>query len=459
MATTAQPATQNPAKNPGSTAKSAPAGKSQTAAPASKTTERLVSLDAYRGFIMLAMASAGFGIAKVAKSFPDSQTWQFFGYQFDHVAWRGCAVWDLIQPSFMFMVGVAMAYSYATRAAKGQSYRGMMLHAAIRSLVLVLLGVFLSSNWSKETNWTFVNVLAQIGLGYFFLFLLWGRRPWVQWLAAIAILGGYWSAFYFYPVPNVSANLAQYNLPDKATNTWQPLKGIESHWEKNVNIAADADRWFLNLFPREKYYSFSTQKVERPALIPAADTAYAALVDSPRKVFQFNEGGYQTLNFIPALATMIFGLLAGELLRGPRKGWAKFGILVGCGLLGVAAGYGLDYAGVCPIVKRIWTPSWTLFSGGLAVLMLAGFYAVVDLLGWKRWTFPLVVVGMNSIAIYMMSQLLKPWMRDTLTRHISPNLFDMFGTTYTPILEMAWIVLAWWLICYWMYRQKIFVRI
>lgn len=423
MATTTKPGA--PAANkPAAPAKSGAASATTKAAAAPQATGRLVSLDAYRGFIMLAMASAGFGIAKVAKSFPDSEFWKIVGPQTDHVAWRGCAIWDLIQPAFMFMVGVAMAYSYSARAAKGQSYRGMMLHAAIRSVVLVLLGVFLSSNWDKQTNWTFVNVLAQIGLGYFFLFLLWGRRPWVQWLAAIVILGGYWAAFYFYPVPDVSANLAQYGLPAD----WQPLQGIEAHWEKNVNAAAPADTWLLNLFPRAKPY-------------------------------EFNSGGYQTLNFVPALATMIFGLIAGEWLRGSRRGWTKFGVMVGCGILGVAAGYALDYFGVCPIVKRIWTPSWTLFSAGLAVLMLASFYAVVDLFGWQRWTFPLVVVGMNSIAIYMMSQLLKPWMSETLKRHISPGIFEVAGASYEPMVQMAWIVLAWWLICYWMYRQKIFVRI
>src|SRR5215469_6782424 len=100
--------------------------------PASK---RLVSLDAYRGFIMLSMASAGFKLAHVAKQepFKDGPVWQLLGYHTDHVAWRGCAFWDLIQPSFMFMVGVAMAYSYGARQARGESYRRMLAHAAYRS--------------------------------------------------------------------------------------------------------------------------------------------------------------------------------------------------------------------------------------------------------------------------------------------------------------------------------------
>ncbi len=92
-----------------------PAPAAPVSATAKPTTERLVSLDAYRGFIMLAMASDGLMLAHVARSFPDNQVWQAVRYQFSHVEWVGCAIWDLIQPSFMFMVGVAMAYSYASR--------------------------------------------------------------------------------------------------------------------------------------------------------------------------------------------------------------------------------------------------------------------------------------------------------------------------------------------------------
>src|SRR5882724_1280822 len=104
---------------------------------------RLVSLDAYRGLTMLAMASGGLGLHRVAQSFPDSRVWQIIGYQFEHVPWVGCALWDLIQPSFMFMVGVSMAYSCASRLAHGQSYGRMLWHACVRSLILILLGIFL----------------------------------------------------------------------------------------------------------------------------------------------------------------------------------------------------------------------------------------------------------------------------------------------------------------------------
>ena len=148
------------------------------------SSKRLRSLDAYRGLIMLAMASGGFALAKVAQN-PEVTTqfdgtswaewwvglWGFLEYQCRHVAWAGCSFWDLIQPSFMFMVGVAMPFSYARREEKGESEWRMFGHVLFRSVILILLGVFLSSNWSPQTNFTFANVLAQIGLGYTFAYL------------------------------------------------------------------------------------------------------------------------------------------------------------------------------------------------------------------------------------------------------------------------------------------------
>src|SRR5437868_2416009 len=112
--------------------------------PAAKP-DRLISLDAYRGFIMLAMASGGLGFAAMAQKdgFSDSPLWQALAFQFDHVPWVGCSFWDLIQPSFMFMVGVALPYSYAGRKARGERERRVFAHTVLRAVVLILLGIFL----------------------------------------------------------------------------------------------------------------------------------------------------------------------------------------------------------------------------------------------------------------------------------------------------------------------------
>ncbi|QDU43979.1 hypothetical protein Mal52_24570 [Symmachiella dynata] len=398
-----------------------------TTTPAASLTPapRLISLDAYRGFTMLAMASGGLGLAEVATHHPDSAVWQEIARQMEHLPWVGCVAWDLIQPSFMFMVGVSMAYSYASRQRRGDSYGQMFRHALFRGIILTLLGVFLRSNHKPETYWTFEDVVSQIGLGYVFLFLLWGRSAKVQFTVAMLVLIGYWALFAFWPLPGTDFDYASAGVdPDWEYN----LSGFAAHWNKNTNAAHAFDVWFLNLFPRST-------------------------------VFQNNGGGYHTLSFIPSLATMIFGLMAGELLRSPRGGGRKFLILVGTGALAMAVGYALDFYDICPIVKRIWTPSWTIYSSGICLLILAAFYGVIDLGGIQFWAWPAVVVGMNSIAIYIMTWLFKGWIRETYQTHLGQEIFNIFGEQYASLVEHMAILLAMWLICLWMYRRKIFLRI
>src|SRR5262245_50323325 len=124
--------------------------------------QRLHSLDAYRGLIMVTLAFVGFGLAATAKNHlkaeGPSEIWEEVLYQFDHVQWTGCAYWDLIQPSFMFMVGVAAAFSYRKRLEGGQSDLRVFLHVLWRSLILVFLGIFLISNNQETTNWSLMNV-------------------------------------------------------------------------------------------------------------------------------------------------------------------------------------------------------------------------------------------------------------------------------------------------------------
>jgi len=386
--------------------------------------ERLVSLDAYRGAIMLLMASSGLGLTQVARQFPSGGLWQFMGRQTEHAQWAGFTLWDVIQPAFMFMVGVALPWSVANRRATGQSFGRMFGHALSRALILVLLAVFLTSAWSKQTEWVFNNVLAQIGLGYPLVFLLAFTRPRTQWTAAFGILFAYWLAFALYPLPPAGFDWQSVGVPP----AWPHLTGFAAHWDKNANFAATFDRWFLNLFPHE-----------RP--------------------FVFSSGGYQTLNFVPAIATMIFGLLAGQLLRRNSSITAKVKYLALFGVAGIVLGQAIALAGLCPIVKRIWTPSWALYSGGWAVLLLAGFVAVIEWRQWERWAFPFVVVGLNPITLYCMWQLMTSFVRDNIRRHLGQHIFESLGAMYAPILERAAVLLVLWLILLWMYRRKIFLRI
>jgi predicted acyltransferase len=209
---------------------------------------------------------------------------------------------------------------------------------------------------------------------------------------------------------------------------WPHLTGLAEHWEKNTNFAATIDLWFLNLFSRETS-------------------------------FLFNAGGYQTLNFVPSLATMIFGMIAGQLLRSDLTITEKLKRLVIAGIAGLVVGKAIELVGVCPIVKRIWTPSWAIYSGGLVTLLLAVFVAVIEWRGWKRWAFPLVVAGLNPITLYCMWQLMGGFVRETTRTHFGQHVFESLGAIYSPILERAAVLLVFWLILLWMYRRKIFLRI
>jgi predicted acyltransferase len=192
--------------------------------------------------------------------------------------------------------------------------------------------------------------------------------------------------------------------------------------------------------------------------LPSLPFAYAEPCQIERAYF-FNSGGYQTLNFIPSLATMLMGLLAGELLRSMEyTDIEKLIRLAGGGFVCLIAGILLGET-ACPVVKRIWTPSWVLYSGGFTLLMLAAFYFVIDIWGFQRWAWALVVVGMNSIAMYLMAQLLKNWTANSLKIHLGQSIFDGFGPIYAPIVQSAAVLFIFWLVCVWMYRQKIFLRI
>ncbi len=381
-------------------------------------------MDVYRGFVMLLMMAEVLQIPAVASAFPDSAFWRVLGFHTSHVEWVGCSLHDLIQPSFSFLVGAALPFSIASRINRGQTAVTMVGHALWRSLLLVLLGVFLRSIGARETNWTFEDTLTQIGLGYPFLFALGFTKPRTQVAALVVILVGYWLAWAVAPVQPpwqgpVSANVF-FHWPHDAD-------GFAAHWNRNSNLGSDFDLWFLNLFPRQQEYLG-------------------------------NPGGYLTLNFVPTLGTMVLGLFAGRWLRSDFPVREKLTRMVVVGVVCIALGSLLHLTGVCPLVKRIWTPSWVLFSGGICLLWMAAFYAVVDVKRWRAWAFPLVVIGMNSIAAYLMAHLWPEFIAKALVTHLGEHAFGFSGV-FAPLLLGGCVLGVLWLVLFWMYRRKVFLRI
>src|SRR5579875_1439130 len=310
---------------------------------------RNVAVDAYRGLVMILMMAEVLHLAEVSRAYPGNWFWAFLGFNQTHTQWFGCSLHDTIQPGFSFLVGVALPYSIASRMRKGSTFWPMFAHAVWRSLLLVALGVFLRSIDHSQTYFTFEDTLSQIGLGYPFLFLLGFRSPRWQWGTLAAVLFGYWLAWALYPLPHP----ADYVAVGVPANWPHNFSGFAAHWNKGPNLGNTFDQWFLNLFPRSE-------------------------------PFVANSGGYLTLSFIPTLGTMILGLVPGRWLRkySPAVPVTR---LVLARLIGIAAGLLLPYTGICPIVKRIWTPAWVLFSGGICFLFLAVFSWIIDVKQYKKW--------------------------------------------------------------------------
>ena len=393
-------------------------------APRLPHSQRLLSLDVYRGLVMLLLAFSAAHwnwMQALNSAYPDSGMLTHLLRQFEHVEWEGIVLWDMIQPSFMFMVGVSMAYSYASRERRGQSYAQMLVHAVCRALVLTLLGVFLRSLGRESTYWTLEDVVSQIGLGYVPLFLLWNQSWRLQLGVALCILLAYWLLFACWPLPDATYDYAA--VEGKAY-----YDGFLAHWNKNAHPAHYFDQWLLNQFPREE-------------------------------VFVANSGGYNTLNFVPSLSTMIIGLMAGEQLRSGNSANTSLKMLIGGGIALVALGWTFDASGLCPTVKKIWTPTFGLISTGYCLLFLALLYATIDVFNWRRWVWPAAIVGRNSIAMYCMIYLIASWCLMTLHTHLGEAPFRVLGSEFQPLLENMAVGFCLWLICYWMHRREIFLRI
>jgi heparan-alpha-glucosaminide N-acetyltransferase len=394
-------------------------------APASPLTTRITSIDAFRGFVMFLMLAEVMRLWTVRAAYPASRFWSIVAFNTNHVPWQGCSLHDLIQPAFSFLVGAALPFSIASRSARGRSFGHMFRHAVWRSIALIFLGIFLRSFEHPQTYWTFEDTLTQIGLGYTFLFLLAFASLRVQIVVFTTILVAFWGAFVMYPLPGPGFDYPSVGVPAD----WPHLyTGFLAHFNKNSNLSWAFDVWFLNLFPRE----------------------------TP---FQFNSGGWSTLSFIPTLATMQLGMWAGRWLQTSRSTGDKLKGLIIAGVVLTVAGLLLQWLHINPIIKRIWTSSYTLYSGGLVILMLAAFYALIEWKGWKRWSFPLLVIGANSIAIYVMSWTIEHFITSALLRHLGRAPFAILGPPFEPVLLGVGALVVFWSILYWMYRRNIFLRI
>jgi predicted acyltransferase len=383
-----------------------------TLAVARPQASRILSLDTFRGVVLLFLLFDGAVPAWLDRLMPGHAWATALAAQFGHSPWDGVRLWDLGQPFFMFMSGMAIPFAIASRRGRGYSWPSISVGVIRRSVILIALGLVIVAYRSPSAGVNFVHdVLLQIGLAAPFAYAIAVRPIRTQIAISAAMLVGYWLLFAMYPVPSAPSALASGSALDA-----EQLTGFFAHWNPHTNVAAAFDRWFLNLFPRSE-------------------------------PFRYDGLGLATLNFVPSIVTMVMGASAGQLFqtalsaREKRRRLAWTG--AACVVVGLLAG-----ATVCPIVKPLWTPSWTLVSGGLALLALSLLDWMIEVRGLRRAAYPFVVLGANALFVYVALSLL------------APLLWAAFAATFGPIsytLELFLVNALIWLAAAWLYERRAFV--
>ncbi len=362
--------------------------------------ERLLSLDALRGFDMFWIVG-GDGFLRVLftlirkNCFPKLlPMWP--QEQFEHVDWNGFHFEDLIFPLFVFLAGVSLPFSLGKRVENGEHRILLYWRIVRRTALLVILGLIYNDGGLltfKFANMRYPSVLGRVGLAYGIAAIVMlntkvcGRVAWL-----LIFLFGYWAAMMWIPVPGVGAG----------------------HLEPGANLADYIDLHVL-----------------------------------PGRTHRGNGDPEGLLSTVTAVSTALMGLLAGQWLRdGGRKPLSKvYGLFAAAG---VSLALGAAWAPWFPINKNLWTSSFVLWAGGWSLLLLALFYLIIDVWGWRRWAFPFVVIGLNPLTIYLADRFIDfGW----IAVHVFHN-----APLHRLLLHECGIVLA-WLLVYLMYRGKFFLRI
>jgi predicted acyltransferase len=366
--------------------------------------DRLISLDALRGFDMLWIV----GGSTIVGAAADATQWPwllFLKKQFVHTDWNGFTPYDLIFPLFLFIAGVAMPFSFEKRLARGDSRMKLAQHVVIRGLLLVLFGIIYNNamtTWDV-TKMRYPSVLGRIGLASLFAGLIvlnTSVRGQVAWL--VGVLVAYWAAMKFVPVPEFGAgDLAPgHNLADYIDGKFIP--GVLLHPDPRHHVSA-------------------------------------GFIDDVRRD---PEG---ILSTIPAIGTALAGALTGHFLK-TRRYQANFKtpmmLVAAAGCLSLGLVWDRDF----PINKNLWSSSFVLYCAGWSLLLLSIFYLVIDVWRFRAWTLPLVVIGSNSILIYMAN------------KFIFSGLLKFLGG-YQPLVAASVVLAIEWLFFYVLYRRRFFLRI
>ncbi len=358
--------------------------------------ERFCSLDFFRGFTMFLLIGESTLLYEHLRG-PALQgtLLHAIGMQLDHHPWAGLHFWDLVQPFFMFIVGVALAFSVAKREERGDSRGQITKHAVTRAVLLLVIGWALYCIEPGRITFRFQNVLAQLSVTYIIAYLIMKRPAREQ----IALSFGL-----------IILTEVIYRI------FWVP--GFNQPFTPDHNFGS----WVDMLLSGE-----------------------------------LSAGHWVSFNAIPTTAHTIWGVLAGQWLMSHRPPQKRAAVLAVCGAAAVAVGFALTP--VTPMIKRICTSSFVIASGGFCLLALAFSYWFIDVKGVRKWTTFFNIVGMNSLFIYIFTQTgATSWLAH-LVLPFAKGFLGWTGEISVEIIISlaAWALL--WSICYWLYRRKILIKI
>jgi predicted acyltransferase len=358
---------------------------------------RVTSVDFFRGFTMFLLAGeASYLYARLHDV--DNGIVQFFARQFSHHEWHGLHFWDLIQPFFMFIVGVAIPFAVANRLKKGDSYRTITLHAFKRAFLLLFFGWALYFIGAGKLVFRFQNVLAQLSVTYLVAFLLLHKSFRFNLIFILVILLLIDLAYRFFPV-----------------------EGFNNPWVNYENLGA----WFNNT-------------------IEGVDKA----------------SEWASLNFVSTTAHTVGGVMCGKLLMSQKTGFEKIKLLIMAGLSCLVIGYSLDLLNITPIIKKIATSSFVIASGGWTILALCFSYWLIDVRRlFTRGSKMFIIVGMNSIFIYIFFEIGGAGLLNKIISPFSNLLFSWTGEMIVGIITSIGVWAALWYLCFWLYKNKVFIKI
>ena len=364
-------------------------------------TQRLYSLDALRGFDMFWIIG-GDEIFYRMGEISQAPFWQTMAHQFNHPAWHGFAFYDLIFPLFLFLAGVSTPFSIGKQIEKGSNKSELLLRVIKRGLILVLLGIVYNNGleFRPIEEIRFGSVLGRIGLAYMFaniIFLYTKQRGQIIWFVSLLI--GYWLLLLFNSAPGY------------------PMGNLTM--EGNI-------------------------------------VSYLDTILLPGKLYLGIHDPEGLVSTIPAISTALLGIYAGTLLKNTTTkdnlNTTVRLLVIGVILIMVAQVWNLIF----PLNKNLWTSSFTLQCGGISMILLAIFYYVIDVKGYKKWAFFFKIIGMNSILIYLSGHFFN-W------HYTTDSLFhwfgQIFGDPYSAVAMVFCAIAVQWSFLYFLYRKNVFLRV